>query len=62
MEATDLDIVESTIRQNHSLERSSTIFGRNRGSFTEASERSVRQFKDDETYAAEYHRAYGKKD
>ncbi len=62
MEATDLDVVEATIRKNHSLERSSTVFGRNRGSFAEAAERSVRQFKDDETYAAEYHRTFGKKD
>ncbi|WP_243403602.1 hypothetical protein [Shimia abyssi] len=62
MEATDLDAVESTIRQNQSLERSSNIFSRNRGSFTEAASRTIQQFKDDETYAAEYHRAYGKKD
>jgi len=62
MEATDLDVVEATIRRNQSLERASTNFNRNRGSFTQAADRTVRSFKDDETYAAEYHRAYGKKD
>lgn len=62
MEATDLDAIEATIRTNQSLERSSTLIGRNRGSFTEAADRTVRPFNDDETYAAEYHRAYGKKD
>lgn len=62
MEATDLNVVEATIRQNQALDRSSTIFGRNKGSFAEAADRTVREFKDDETYAAEYHRTFGKKD
>lgn len=62
MEATDLKGVEATIRQNNSLERSSTIFGQNKGSFAQAADRTVREFKDDETYAAEYHRTFGKKD
>lgn len=57
MEATDLNIVEQVARRNQSLERSATNI---RGSFAEAADRSVRQFKDDETYANEYHRLYGK--
>lgn len=62
MEATDLDVVEATIRQNQSLERSGQIFGQSKGSFAQAADRTVRTFKDDETYAAEYHRTFGKKD
>lgn len=62
MEATDLDLVEATIRKNQSLERSSNIFNRNRGGFAEAADRTQRSFKDDETYAAEYHRAFGKEE
>ena len=56
MEATDLNSVAAVNRRNQSLDRSNSWHG----SFAEATDRSVVQFKDDETYASAYHRLYSK--
>ncbi|WP_370230071.1 hypothetical protein [Cognatishimia sp.] len=58
MEATDMKVVDAANRRNQSLDRSNSW----NGSFTEATDRSVRSFKDDANYARDYHRLYGAKD
>lgn len=58
MEATDMKIVDAAHRRNQSLDRGNTWHG----SFAEATDRSVKTFKDDAKYARDYHRLYGPKD
>lgn len=64
MEATNLDLVGRVNRRNDALERAMTLpqsrrFG---GSFTAGASTRIAPMPDDETYAAQYHRAYIKKD
>jgi hypothetical protein len=63
MEAIDFSVVDAVNRRNASLERVSTFFGqKNRlGSFLENAETRITPLADDETYAAQYHRAYNQK-
>jgi len=56
MEATNMDVVDAASRRNQSLERSAKL-----GSFGNYAETPIRAFKDDETYAKQYHRLYDKK-
>lgn len=58
MEATDMKVVDAANRRNQSLDRSNSW----NGSFTEATDRSVKTFKDDANYARDYHRLFGTKD
>lgn len=53
-----MKIVDAAHRRNQSLDRGNTWHG----SFAEATDRSVKTFKDDAKYARDYHRLYGPKD
>ena len=63
MEATDMSVVNRVNRRNDALERASAVFSRDtRQNATIGSSLHVAPMPEDETYAAQYHRAYIKKD
>lgn len=60
MEAVDMGLVDRVNRRNGALERVSTLFlpARSIRSFIEQSQTGAAPVPDDETYTAQYHRAY----
>lgn len=62
MEATDIEMVDRVARQNDALERTHAIKTNTNGSLFARSSTHINPMPEDETYAAQYHRAYNKKD
>lgn len=62
MEATDLQMVNRVARQNDALERTHAIRTTAKGSVFARASTHINPMPEDETYAAQYHRAYNKKD
>lgn len=62
MEATDIEMVNRVARHNDALERTHAIRTKANGSLFARASTHVDPMPEDETYAAQYHRAYNKKD
>lgn len=63
LEAIDMSVVDAVNRRNAALERVTAAPGKNRplSGILKIAETPVVALKDDETYAARYHRAYNQK-